>query len=541
MRDVRAPREFRDHLRALRRRWWVVAVTAVVLVALALGLSLAQTPMYAATAEVLVPVTPRYASSLVEQNGAVRNQDAKRILQNQVQLIESSVTADKAAEELGFRPVVTARSLTDADVVAIRAESPNPDEAARIANTVAAAYVKLRTADSIESLDSTRSVVESRVTELNNQIKSIDDTIDALPADQRNTQYANDLRQSRNFFVEQRQQLQDTLNSVQLSAGLADSDAPRVINPAVPPTSPFQPTVRRNLAIALVMGLLLGLGLAFLLDELDETLKSKEDFESTTRLVTLATIPKAPAWKSRDGAVLHYLSDPSSPTSEGYRSLRTAIQYVNLTTPIKTLLVTSALPNEGKSTTAANLAVAFAATGEPTAVVSCDLRRPRLHEFFGISGDTGFTTMLREDVEPYRIPRPEQSPKSLLVIPSGPPPPNPSELLASPLTQDLLRDLAEATNLLIIDGPPVLPVSDALVLARYVDAVLVVGRAGVTKRNTASRAVELLEQAGAPVIGMVVIGAEEGDGFDYAYRRYSHRTDRSTRRKVKAEPASTVP
>src|SRR5690606_29731478 len=132
-------------------------------------------------------------------------------------------------------------SLTDADVVAIRAESPNPDEAARIANTVAAAYVKLRTADSIESLDSTRSVVESRVTELNNQIKSIDDTIDALPADQRSSQYANDLRQSRNFFVEQRQQLQDTLNSVQLSAGLADSDAPRVINPAVPPTSPFQP------------------------------------------------------------------------------------------------------------------------------------------------------------------------------------------------------------------------------------------------------------------------------------------------------------
>lgn len=536
MLDDRPPSSLRDQIAALRRRRWIVVVCLFAVLGVALGFSLLQTPQYAATAEVAIPVNPRYATQLVESNGAVRNQDAKRLLQNQVQYLESAVISSKAAEKLGFTPKISARALPDADVIEIRAEYADPDKAALIANTVAEVYVSQRTADSVDSFDKVRTVVERKIAEANDTIADLDRQIAALSESQRLTQTARDLDARRAEANTKRESLTKSLDDIALSTDLAGGEAPQVINPATAPASPFQPTTRRNLLIGGALGLALGLGLAVLIDHLDDSIRTKDELDRATGLITLASIPRSTVWRNESEAVLHYLSDPSSPTSEGYRSLRTAIQYVNLTSPIKTLLVTSALPGEGKTTTAANLAVAFAASGLRVVVVSCDLRRPRLHDFFHVDGEVGLTSLLRNEVTLDAIMQDRPKPRHVLVIPSGPAPPNPSELLATTAAQELLQEIADRVDLLVIDAPPVLPVTDASVLAKYVDATLFVSRAAVSTRATVGRAVEQLTQSGAPLVGTVLIGANDESGMGYAYQRYSSRTSRPSRRSRATEP-----
>ncbi len=505
-------------------------MVTIAAMAAALAFSLLQPARYASTAQILVPVTPRYSTALVDQNGAVRNQDAKRLLQNQVEFIESAVISDAAAKTLGSRPKITARALPDADILEVRAESSDPNDAAKIANTVADTYVQNRSEDSIQGLNASQDVVEKSIASLNEKISAIDRRLDEMTEAQKTGQEGADLRQVRTSYVAQRQAFLDKLNSIQVSTGLVPTDAAKVINPALPTDSPFQPTTRRNLLIGMVAGLVLGLGLMYALDQLDVTVKTKSELEAVTKLTNLASIPRSPSWRRGEVAVLHSQSDPTSPTAEGYRALRTAIQFASLAKPIRTLLITSALPNEGKSSTAANLAVAFAASGQRVAVVSCDLRRPRLHDFFEMDDEIGFTSILRRMIDVDEM-LGDPQPREVVVIPSGQAPRNPSELLATAQAQKVLDDIAERVDLLIIDAPPVLPVSDAVILSAYADAALLVARAGETRIDTVERAAEQLRLAAAPVIGTVLIGADDDPGVGYSYRRYAHRTTRSDRRR----------
>jgi non-specific protein-tyrosine kinase len=199
------------------------------------------------------------------------------------------------------------------------------------------------------------------------------------------------------------------------------------------------------------------------------------------------------------------LANPRSPVAEAYRSLRTNIQLSSLDRPIKTLLVTSPGTIEGKSSTVANLAVAFAQGGNRTLLVDCDLRRPSLHALFGASNERGLTTMLvGEDATPPIV---DTGVEGLSLLPSGPQAPNPSEILGSKRFQALMERLAERSDLVLFDAPPALAVSDAIVLSRQVDGVVLVVTAGKTKRDHASRAKQQLERAGAKVLGVVLNNA----------------------------------
>jgi capsular exopolysaccharide synthesis family protein len=199
------------------------------------------------------------------------------------------------------------------------------------------------------------------------------------------------------------------------------------------------------------------------------------------------------------------LANPRSAAAEAYRTLRTNIQLSSIDSPIRALLVTSASADEGKSTTLANLAVAFAQAGQRVVIVDSDLRRPSLHTIFGVANERGLTTMLLEDDAP--APLVETSVPGLRLLASGPIPPNPSELLGSKRVEQAIERLRADADLLLFDAPPVLAVSDAAVLSRRVDAAMLIVSAGRTKRDHASRARQQLERAGARLLGVVLTNA----------------------------------
>lgn len=198
------------------------------------------------------------------------------------------------------------------------------------------------------------------------------------------------------------------------------------------------------------------------------------------------------------------ISNPRSPISEAFRTLRTNLEFSSLDKPIRSMVVTSAAPEEGKSTTLANLAVAIAQAGKRVILVDCDLRRPSLHQIFGARGAPGFTDMMRDDTLMSKPPLQDTSLSNLRLLVSGTIPPNPAELIASRRMSEVITALQQLADMILFDAPPVVAVTDAALLATKVDAVLLVVSAGKTKRDHAKKAKVLLEKVNAHLIGTVL-------------------------------------
>ncbi len=213
------------------------------------------------------------------------------------------------------------------------------------------------------------------------------------------------------------------------------------------------------------------------------------------------------------------ISTPRSPISEAYRTLRTNLEFSSLDKPIRSMVVTSAAPDEGKSTTLANLAVAIAQAGRKVIVVDCDLRRPALQQIFAARSSAGFTDMMRDDALMSNPPLQETGVANLQLLTSGTIPPNPAELLGSRRMSDVIAALLKQAEMVLFDAPPIIAVTDAAVLASKVDAVLLVVSAGKTKREHAKKAQALLEKVNARLIGAVLNNVKGETGL---YQYYSN-------------------
>jgi len=209
------------------------------------------------------------------------------------------------------------------------------------------------------------------------------------------------------------------------------------------------------------------------------------------------------------------LTDPRSPVSEAYRTLRTNLSFSSLDEPIRTLVVTSAAPEEGKSTTIANLAVTMAQGGKKTILVDCDLRRPTLHEIFNLPAEPGLTNLLLEDRDQQLVHDTEV--EGLQVLTSGPLPPNPADLLGSQKIDQIISQLASSADIVLFDAPPVIAVTDATVLGSKVNGVLLVINAGKTRREHAARARELLDRANVRIIGAALVNAPKDSSIGGYY------------------------
>lgn len=514
--DDAAPElELRDYILVLRRRKWVVAATVLVVVAAALVASFLQTPVYQGTAEVLLQ--PRATESLFDPSTGARN-DPQRQVQTEIQVLESRPVRDRVRRAIGTAPKVSANAVGQTDVIQVKAESTDPAVAAKVANAYAKAYIEFRRQQAVDDLFAAAEQIQSKIGEFQTQIDELARQMAAKNAD------VDSLQARRDALLQQQALFRQKLDELQVDAALKSGGA-QLVTPAVEPTSPVRPTPKRNAVVAFAVGLILGVGLAFLFEYLDDSLKGKDDLERATGgLPVVGLIPFVSGWKPKDGPRTVSITEPSSPVSEAYRTLRTSVQFMGLDRPIRTLQVTSPNASEGKTTTLANLGVALARAGQRVVVVCCDLRRPRIHEFYGLTNEVGFTSVLLGDVPLAAALQPVPDVDRLFLLASGPLPPNPSELLASPRAAELFAELQGEFSMVLIDSPPVLPVTDAAVLSHRVDATLLVATAGVTTRREAARSLELLRQVDAPLVGTVLNGATgssgSGYGAGYGYYRY---------------------
>lgn len=284
----------------------------------------------------------------------------------------------------------------------------------------------------------------------------------------------------------------------------------RAMEDALPPTRPSSPNVLRNALVGAVAGLLLALAAAFLRRMLDVNVRTTTDAVQTSGAGLLGAIPQDKALSvARDAA----LGAPSPRTAEAVRQLRTNLRFAAVDDPPRVVMVTSSNPGEGKSTVIAHLAQSLAAAGQPVILVDADLRRPRQALQFGVDGRVGLSEVLSGDVElPDALVELEHG---LLLLPAGRTPPNPSEQLGSHRMQELLRLLAE-THMILVDAPPVLPVTDSTLLAAVVDGTILVVRHGKTRKDHVEVAREMLGKVQARMLGVVLNGVpSSGVGHDY--------------------------
>jgi polysaccharide biosynthesis transport protein len=306
----------------------------------------------------------------------------------------------------------------------------------------------------------------------------------------------------------------------------------RSLDPAVAPRVAVSPRVRINLMIGLLLGLVLGIGLAFIVDALDNSIKSQEDVDAVAELVFLGLMPRIPgSLIGRNGRrpdpkpeldlIVH--RNPKSSVAESCRAIRTNVLFASADRAMKVIMVTSPGPKEGKTTTAVSLAIAMAQAGAKVLIVDTDMRRPRLHRIFGVPGSEGITSVLLDKGKLEEVIKTTEVP-DLYVLPCGPIPPNPAELCQGERFKSLLGELCERFDRVLLDSPPVMVVTDAVVLGTIVDGTLLVARTSQTTRGGLRETVRQLRDVGGRILGCVMNDMDlekRGYGY-YRYRQYGY-------------------
>lgn len=477
-------------LSVLWRRKWVVIVTVIASVAVSVGLSLRSPKQYSASAQLLFR-DPGFAQALFGNNlFSTGQQEPQRTTQTSIDVVTSLNVGAEAASLLKIKePVsslvesITVTPNTDADIATITATRSNPREAAAVANAFANGYIIYRR--------QTDRATVAQAEELVSQSLST-----ASAAEQA--------------------KLGESLRQLGVLRSLQTGDA-EVIAQAQPNPIPVSPKPKRDATLGLVIGLLLGAGLALLVDFLDRRLKTLEDFErACPEYPVIASVPHAPPGSSAARQL-------AGPTGEAYRMLREGLRFLDPTGSAKCFVITSADENEGKSTVAVNLASALAAVGRRVILLEADMRRPAVATMLGIPRTSpGLSDLLVSsgDLEDYLVP--VDAEPGLFVVPSGTVPPNSADLLSAGRMAEVLSFVREAADVVIIDTPPLLPVADTRVLLRLsgVDGLILVGRAGQSRRDRLRAVSRLLAQSGLRVFGLVVtdvkVTARSGY-YDYGY------------------------
>jgi non-specific protein-tyrosine kinase len=495
--------DLRQYMRVVWRRKTVIILAALVVLVVSLGLSFLQTPVYSSTAEVLLQ--PRVGDTLFDpQTGTYV--DPNRAITTEIRILKGQTVRDAVRAKLGSVPPIAASPASTTNVIEVTAESTIAKRAADVANAYATSYIDTRRKQQVDDLLGASKEIQTKISDLQTQI-------DAANGPQRDS------------LIAQQSVFKQKLDQLQVDAALKTGGA-QLVTPAPVPTTPVRPKPARTGVLALAAGLLLGVGMAFLVDYLDDSVKTKDDLSKVVPdRPVIGLIPLVEGWRADEAPKLISIDEPTSAAAEAYRTLRTSIQFLALDRPVRTLHVTSPGPQEGKSTTLANLGVALARAGQRVIIVCCDLRRPRIHEFFDLDNDTGFTSVLLGKVPVSAALQKVPGQARLSVMASGPLPPNPSELLSSKRTIEVLTSLQAEADIVLIDSPPVLPVTDALVISGRVDVTILVCVSGATTRKDAARAVELLDQVDAPLVGTVLNGVSPANTYGYGGQYYRYQSD----------------
>lgn len=521
--------ELRHYLGALRRRKISVLATVAVLVAAAFAYSKLQTPAYRASAYVLLQGRPA-EQVLASQKAGDDQAGGRGDIDSEIAVMSSQAVREEAERTLRQPVEVTVDRQRETAVVAVSASSRTPKEAVRIAQTYADTYISMRRKQFVDDLIDASGTIQAEVTAVDSQITPLDDQIRTLDAKILST-YDQTLRdqlksqreqvvQRREGPLARRSELESELDQLRVASNLMKTGVAQLVSRAEEPKAPYKPQTRRSMLGAGALGLVLGVGIAFGRDHFDQRVRTRDDLErGASGLPVLSVIPTPPSQRDRPSTVLEGGKDAGSAAAEAYRRLRTSLHSAGLANAVRVLQVTSPNPEEGKTATVANLGVSLTRVGLRVVLVDANLGRPRLHEVLSVDNAQGLTSVLLDQVGLPAALQPVPHEAGLTVLPAGPPAADLSELLSRDATRKVFAALADEADVVLIDGPPLLTVTDATVLAGLADAVLLVARANVTTAASIASALDFLEQARAPVVGTVLAGVETRRNLRFRGRR----------------------
>lgn len=521
----RGDSDLRQYFQIFKRQKWVILAVVTACVLASLAFSFTQPKVFEARSNVLLDggkgTSVLYSGDIpptVEQSTGT-----------EIRVMNGTRTQQEVEAELGYLPDVEFEVTEKVALVTVVGKADSAAEAAKLANDFTTAYRTVRTAQIQEELSTALEGIRATATNLDQDLaetKLEADRVEAAmereadPTKKLQMQFELERLREKYSSGAVATRLQDLqAQEAQLISALALNESGAVtITGATEPEAPVSPRPGLNAIIALATGLLLGVALAFARDYFDDSIRTKEELDELSGGRTvLSLVPKVEGWKQREQAVLEAVAHPHGAAAEAYRSLRTALDFAALDHKISIVQITSSNAGEGKTTTATNLAVSVARADRRVILVDGDLRKPRLHEFFELDNERGFTSvLLGECTLGEALQRPDDIP-NLMVLTSGPPPPNPSELLSTKAAEELLSALTQPTDLVIVDSPPLLPVADATILARYVDSTVLVVCSNSTSKRSLNRSLEILDQADAPLEGLVLNDVEEKEMYAGTY------------------------
>ncbi len=459
-----------------------------------------------------------------------------RIVRASAQMVTGPAIRQRAAASIpnaSLGEVAGATSVSsssDSNVLYVSATTRSPDRSAEIANGVAAAFIEDRRLASVKGLESAMADIDEKIAGIQTELVQLS----RLPDDSA----TEVLRTTGNA---QFQRLSDRRLGLSIDKELKRGEAEMIATAEVP-GAPISPKPLRSAALAGMLGLMAAGAIVLLKDRLDTRLRTREEAEDVSGLSTLAEIPFDK--QAHKGTLLvASQTDPDGVVAEALRSLRVSLRFLALDQPLKLILVTSAVPGDGKSTISVNLAHSYAAAGMRTLLVSGDLRRPRVDRIVSVDNDAGLVELLTEmtatqetsrlmsrttagagsarrlraspDVEAYC----HHETENLWILPAGQRVANPVEVLGSAVAKDFFAQCRDDFDAVIIDSPPLLAVADAVVLSQFVDGVIVVASLRKTHRDALARSVEVLANGQGRILGLALnrVGQDGGNGYGYGY------------------------
>jgi capsular exopolysaccharide synthesis family protein len=484
----RPPLELGDYLYALRRRWWLIVFVAAGVVGSALYWSSKQDKVYETSASIVL-----HGQNIPQTYVAT-----------EMQIITSQTVHDLALRAFPEAGSVSTRQGGSANIIIVTARASSPSAAADTVVVHADAYVNYHRQVQLDQYLLLAQDVQGRLNDVLKQISSFPPQ--PLPAPGTVGTGNPEL----DALIIQRDALTARLRALQFDTSVVGSDV-SVISRGAESRTPVEPRPRDDALLALGAGLLLGIILALLLEYMDDTIKTRDDLQraSGDDVPVLALLP---SFRTRRLRVKSRAARIAA--TEAFRSLRTALSFVSVDRGCS-IEITSPLAQEGKTQTAVNLARVMARAGKQVILVDCNLRRPGIHRFMDLPNEVGLTSViLGEPISAALQSVPGVG--NLQVLTSGPLPPDPSEMLASARCRAVLRELRSDKSIVLIDTTPILPVTDAAVLAGSVDAVVLVAKGRRTTSKQVWQAMQVLRHVGAPVVGTVLTRPDDSAiGFDH--------------------------
>ena len=507
--------ELREYFGLFIKWLWLIILTTLLATAAAFLVSRQMTPIYRASTTLWI--NEAKSASMSDYSSLLTSE---RLARTYSQLMKRRPILDETKQRLGLLDEtlgdnVSVQLIRDTQLIELSVEHPIPRLAADIANTIPEVFSEQNEALQASRYESSKQNLTAQMAAVEADIANAQGSLDAAtaaptPDPLEISRLENALAQYRGTYSS----LVESYEQIRLAeAGTVDNIV--VVEAAVLPAAPVRPRVMQNTLLAAVVGAMIGLGVAFLIEYLDNTIKTPQQVEQILGLTTIGVITQVEG--AKDLADVLTNASPKSPVAEAYRVLRTNLQFASVGSEKLVVAVTSPTTGEGKTTTAANLGIAFAQAGSRAVLVDADLRRPTLHKLFGLDNSMGLSNLLVTGMNANDVLSPT-SVEGLFLLPSGSRPPNPAELLVHPRMDQVVKDLTDTADVVLIDLPPALAVADATIVASKVQGMLLVVEMAETRIDICQRAIEALQKVDARILGLVINKvSQKGTGY---YRYY---------------------